>query len=154
MALMNPRLVASALYTTFATACSQHTPGHNAGAKAESVVEGDAGRLGCKHRLQYGLCMTAHIYGRGQMVIPARVRKTARIGRGDVVLVEPEGDGRILLTRLERPKPWGPSRARLVRRKGKHPVIVGGPKVTSEQIRQILNDEFINGEEKTRRMSE
>lgn len=86
--------------------------------------------------------MTAHIYGRGQMVIPARAREEARIGCGDVVLVEPEGDGRILLVRLERPKPSGPSKARLVRRKGKHPVIVGGSKVTNEQIRQILNDEF------------
>ncbi|HEY5481655.1 MAG TPA: AbrB/MazE/SpoVT family DNA-binding domain-containing protein [Verrucomicrobiae bacterium] len=86
--------------------------------------------------------MTAHIYGRGQMVIPARARKEAGFGRGDVVLVEPEGDGRILLTRLERSKPPGPSNARLVRRKGKHSVIVGGPKIANEQIRQILNDEF------------
>ena len=76
------------------------------------------------------------------MVIPARARKEARIGRGDVVLVEPEGDGRILLTRLERPKPRRPSEAQLVRRAGKHPLIVGGPKVTSARIRQILNDEF------------
>ena len=86
--------------------------------------------------------MTAHIYGRGQMVIPAKVRAEARIGCGDVVLVEPEGDGRILLTRLERPNRRQAPRARLVRRKGMHPVIVGGQKVTNQQIRQILNDEF------------
>ncbi len=95
-----------------------------------------------KRRLQHLLSMTAHIYGRGQMVIPAKARKEARIGRGDVVLVEPEGDGRILLTRLERAKSPEPSKARLVRRKGKHPVIVGGPRITTEQIRRILSDEF------------
>jgi len=76
------------------------------------------------------------------MVIPAKARKEARIGQGDVVLVEPEGDGRILLTRLERAKPQGASRARLVRRQGKHSVIVGGPRITSDQIRRILSDEF------------
>jgi len=41
--------------------------------------------------------MNATIYGRGQMVIPARARKEARIGTGDVVSVHPEGDGRIVL---------------------------------------------------------
>jgi hypothetical protein len=76
------------------------------------------------------------------MVIPARARKEARIGQGDVVLVEPEGDGCIRLTRLERAKPQGPSKARLVHRKGKHPVIVGGPSITPDQIRRILSDEF------------
>ena len=50
------------------------------------------------------LYMTAHIYGRGQMVIPAKARKEARIGQGDVVLVQPEGNGRIVLTRLEKPQ--------------------------------------------------
>ena len=76
------------------------------------------------------------------MVIPARARAEARIGQGDVVLVEPEGDGRIVLIRLERPKPRQPAKARLMPRKGKYPVLVGGPRVTRQQIRQILNDEF------------
>ena len=76
------------------------------------------------------------------MVIPAKARKEARISQGDVVLVEPEGDGRIMLTRLERAKPRGPSKARLVRRQGKHAVIVGGPSITPAQIRRILSDEF------------
>jgi toxin-antitoxin system PIN domain toxin len=71
------------------------------------------------------------------MVIPARARAEARIGQGDVVLVEPEGDGRIVLIRLERPKPRQPAKARLMPRKGKHPVLVGGPRVTRQQIRQI-----------------
>ena len=42
--------------------------------------------------------MHATIYGRGQMVIPAKARKEARIDTGDVVNVLPEGDGRLVLT--------------------------------------------------------
>ena len=76
------------------------------------------------------------------MVIPARAREEAHIGQGDVVSVEPEGDGRIVLIRLERPRSGQPAKARLVRRRGKHPVLVGGPEVARQQIRQILNDEF------------
>jgi len=86
--------------------------------------------------------MTAHIYGRGQMVIPSKARKEAGISTGDVVLVEPNGDGRILLIRLERPKPRKPSDARLIRRKGRHAIIAGAPKVSADQIRRILQDEF------------
>jgi AbrB family looped-hinge helix DNA binding protein len=86
--------------------------------------------------------MTAHIYGRGQMVIPARARKEAHIGQGDLVLVEPQGDGRIMLIRLEKPTPPRPVKARLVRRRRMHSVLVGGPRVSRQQIRQILNDEF------------
>ena len=37
MELMNPRLVPSALYTTFATAVLQHAPGHNAIGEAERL---------------------------------------------------------------------------------------------------------------------
>jgi AbrB family looped-hinge helix DNA binding protein len=86
--------------------------------------------------------MTAHIYGRGQMVIPSKARKEAGIDSGDVVLVESNGDGRILLTRLERPKPGKHANARLVRRKGRHSVITGTPEVNLEQINRILRDEF------------
>ena len=46
--------------------------------------------------------MHATVYGRGQMVIPARARKEARIETGDVVNVLPEGDGRLVLVRMER----------------------------------------------------
>jgi bifunctional DNA-binding transcriptional regulator/antitoxin component of YhaV-PrlF toxin-antitoxin module len=38
------------------------------------------------------------------MVIPSQARKRARIDRGDRLDVQIEGDGRILLVRLERPK--------------------------------------------------
>lgn len=86
--------------------------------------------------------MTAHIYGRGQMVLPSKARKEAGIDTGDVVLVEPNGDGRILLTRLERPKSAKPANARLIRRKGRHSVIAGAPKVDPQQINRILRDEF------------
>jgi AbrB family looped-hinge helix DNA binding protein len=81
--------------------------------------------------------MNATIYGRGQMVIPAKARKQAGIDTGDVLSVEPEGDGRIVLVRLERPKPALPQ-IRLVRRKGRHAVLTGGAVVTPEQIRAAL----------------
>ena len=86
--------------------------------------------------------MTAHIYGRGQMVIPAKARKEAGIDGGDVVLVEPYGDGRILLIRLERPKRRKPANARLNRRKAGHAIIGGAPKVSMDRIKTILQDEF------------
>src|SRR5207245_1253996 len=82
--------------------------------------------------------MNAAIYGRGQMVIPARARKEARIGRGDVVQVETQADGRILLIRLERPKPQGPVKPNIVYRKGKHPVGDIGRSITREEIREAL----------------
>ena len=84
--------------------------------------------------------MTAHIYGRGQMVIPARVRKEARLSQGDVVSIQVQGDGRILLVRLERPKPPVPVLARVVRRKGKHPVLDVGRPVSTQEIKQALAD--------------
>lgn len=76
------------------------------------------------------------------MVLPAKARKEAGIDKGDVVLVEPDGDGRILLLRLERPKPRKPTNARLIRRKGRHPVVAGAPNVSLQQINRILHDEF------------
>jgi bifunctional DNA-binding transcriptional regulator/antitoxin component of YhaV-PrlF toxin-antitoxin module len=74
------------------------------------------------------------------MVIPAGARKQARIGQGDVVLVQPEGDGRILLLRLERPQSHAPRKVRIIRRKGTHAVGSTGYKITSEQVRAALED--------------
>jgi bifunctional DNA-binding transcriptional regulator/antitoxin component of YhaV-PrlF toxin-antitoxin module len=76
------------------------------------------------------------------MVIPSKARKEAGINSGDVVLVEPNGDGRILLIRLEQPKPRRAANARLIRRTGKHSVIAGAPKISVQQINRILRDEF------------
>ena len=84
--------------------------------------------------------MTAHIYGRGQMVIPAKARKEARIGQGDVVLVQPEGNGRIVLTRLEKPPSRRARKAKIVFRKGTHAVASTGRKITSAQVRAALED--------------
>ncbi len=81
--------------------------------------------------------MNATIYGRGQMVIPAKARKQAGIDTGDVVSVEPEGDGRLVLVRLERPKTQG-HHIRLVRRRGRHSILTGGPAVTADQVRAAL----------------
>jgi AbrB family looped-hinge helix DNA binding protein len=82
--------------------------------------------------------MHATIYGRGQMVIPARARKEARIDSGDVVDVLPEGDGRLVLVRMERPKPASKNRVRIIRRKGKHPLLSIRRKVSREEIFKAL----------------
>ena len=84
--------------------------------------------------------MTATIYGRGQMVIPAKARKEARLAQGDVLDVRTEGDGRILLVRLEAPRVSAPAKARLVRRKGSHAVIVGARKVSDAELRAALSE--------------
>jgi AbrB family looped-hinge helix DNA binding protein len=88
----------------------------------------------------YHLLMHATIYGRGQMVIPAKARKEAGITTGDVVEVQPDGEGRIILMRLERPKAPRPIKAKITYRKGKHAVGSTGRRITSEQIRELLNE--------------
>jgi AbrB family looped-hinge helix DNA binding protein len=84
--------------------------------------------------------MNATIYGRGQMVIPARARKEARITTGDVLSVHTEGDGKILLVRLERPKSTPKTRVKVTARKGNQSVASSGRPITSAQVRQLLND--------------
>jgi len=82
--------------------------------------------------------MHATIYGRGQMVIPAKARKEARIDAGDVVNVLPEGDGRLVLVRMERPKPRPRNKVRIIRRKGKHSLLSIGRPVSREEIFKAL----------------
>ena len=79
--------------------------------------------------------MHATIYGRGQMVIPARARKEARIDSGDVVNVLPEGDG---LVRMERPKPKPRNKVRIIRRKGKHSLLSIRRKISREEVFKAL----------------
>ena len=83
--------------------------------------------------------MTATVYNRGQMVIPVKARKRARIDQGDVVLVEPEGDGRIVLTRLEKPRPQQ-NRVKIQYRKGTHSIATAGKPITTEQVKALLSD--------------
>jgi bifunctional DNA-binding transcriptional regulator/antitoxin component of YhaV-PrlF toxin-antitoxin module len=71
---------------------------------------------------------------------PAKARKEAHLGTGDVVSVRPEGDGRILLVRLEQPKSTKPVRAKIIYRKGKHPVGDIGRRITREEIKAALAD--------------
>jgi AbrB family looped-hinge helix DNA binding protein len=59
--------------------------------------------------------MHATVYGRGQMVIPAKARKEAHIDSGDIVNVLPEGDGRLVLVRMERPKAKPRNKVRIIR---------------------------------------
>jgi AbrB family looped-hinge helix DNA binding protein len=84
--------------------------------------------------------MTATVYNRGQMVIPAQARKQARIGQGDLLNVQIQGDGRLLLVRLERPKETPAAKVRIIRRKGKHPVGDIGRPITREEIKTALAD--------------
>jgi AbrB family looped-hinge helix DNA binding protein len=84
--------------------------------------------------------MNATIYGRGQMVIPARARKEAGIQQGDVVQVEPEGDGRIVLVRLERPADRPARKVKIKFRKGNHAVASAGRRITSTQVRSLLSE--------------
>jgi len=72
------------------------------------------------------------------MVIPAAARKEARLSQGDVVRVETQGDGRLLLIRLERPRSQRPIKPRIVYRKGKHPVGDIGRPITREEIKEAL----------------
>ena len=96
------------------------------------------GFLACKHCLHYSLFMHATIYGRGQMVIPAKARKEARIDTGDVVNVLPEGDGRLVLVRMERPKPRTQNKVRVIRRKGKHSLLSIGRTISREEVFKAL----------------
>ncbi len=90
--------------------------------------------------LPYLLSMTATLYNRGQMVIPAKARKEARLNQGDILSVEIQGEGRILLVRLEKPRESKPAKARLVYRKGTHPVLVGVRKPTQQELKAALAD--------------
>jgi AbrB family looped-hinge helix DNA binding protein len=83
--------------------------------------------------------MHATIYGRGQMVIPAEARKQAGIDQGDVVSVEPDGDGRIVLIRLEKTK-RAKAIVKIQYRRGTHAVGTAGRAITSEQVRALLAD--------------
>jgi bifunctional DNA-binding transcriptional regulator/antitoxin component of YhaV-PrlF toxin-antitoxin module len=74
------------------------------------------------------------------MVIPVKARKGAGIGEGDVLAVEVQGDGRLLLVRLDRPKPFQPTKARIILRKGKHSLGDTGQPITSAQVKQLLKE--------------
>ncbi len=74
------------------------------------------------------------------MVIPAKARKEAGLSQGDVLSVEIQGDGRILLVRLQRPERSRPAKARLLRRKGTHPVLVGTREPSDEELKRALAD--------------
>ena len=80
------------------------------------------------------------MYGRGQMVIPAKARKEAGINQGDVLEVIPDGDGRLILIRLEKPQGQKPIKARITRRKGRHAVGSTGRPITSAEVHQLLNE--------------
>ena len=82
--------------------------------------------------------MHATVYGRGQMVIPARARKESGIDTGDVVNVLPEGKGRLVLVRMERPKPKPRNKVRIIRRKGRHSLLSIRRKVSREEIFKAL----------------
>jgi AbrB family looped-hinge helix DNA binding protein len=82
--------------------------------------------------------MQATIDEQGQMVIPAKARKEARIEIGDVVSVQPEGDGRLILVRLQKSKP-AHERLRVHRGKAGHLVVSGlGRTVSRKEVFKML----------------
>jgi AbrB family looped-hinge helix DNA binding protein len=80
------------------------------------------------------------IYGRGQMVIPAKARKEAGIDQGDVVEVRPDGRGRILLIRMERLKAARAVTPKIRYRKGTHAVGSTGRSISSATVRELLTE--------------
>jgi bifunctional DNA-binding transcriptional regulator/antitoxin component of YhaV-PrlF toxin-antitoxin module len=74
------------------------------------------------------------------MVIPVKARKLAKIGQGDVLAVHPEGDGRILLVRLDRPDRPRPLKTRFIARKGRHTVASTGQPITTEQVKALESE--------------
>jgi AbrB family looped-hinge helix DNA binding protein len=74
------------------------------------------------------------------MVIPAEARRQAGLAKGDIVSVQPEGDGRLILVRLERPKP-ACGNVHIIRRKGKHAVADSGRAVSSDEVQKFI-DQF------------
>jgi AbrB family looped-hinge helix DNA binding protein len=103
------------------------------------VVLGPRNRLTVSNAYLMFAWMHATIYGRGQMVIPAEARKQAGIDQGDVVSVEPDGDGRIVLIRLEKTR-RAKAKVRIQYRQGTHAVATAGRAITSEQVRALLAD--------------
>ena len=73
------------------------------------------------------------------MVIPAEARREAGIGQGDVVEVRPEGNGRIVLIRMERSEASAPASPRIRKRRGAHAVGFMGRPITSDDVRKLLS---------------
>jgi len=84
--------------------------------------------------------MHATIYGRGQMVIPAEARREAGISQGDVVEVRPEGNGRIVLIRMERSEAPVPASPRIRKRRDAHAVGFMGKPIKSDDVRKLLSE--------------
>jgi AbrB family looped-hinge helix DNA binding protein len=84
--------------------------------------------------------MTTRVTAKGQMVIPAKVRKEAGISQGDVLDVQLQGNGRLLVIRLNKPQEPARPKVKIIYRKGTHAVGSTGGKITSEQIRAALQD--------------
>jgi AbrB family looped-hinge helix DNA binding protein len=78
--------------------------------------------------------MKATVYSRGQLVIPAEARRAAGIQRGDVFSVQAEGPGKLVLIRMEIPKP---PQYRIVHRKGQHAIATGGRKISHGEIKRL-----------------
>ena len=82
--------------------------------------------------------MYATIYERGQMSIPAKARKQAGIEAGDVVSIEPEGDGRLMLVRREKTRP-SHEKLRVHRGKAGHLVVSGlGRAISRAEVFKML----------------
>ncbi len=79
--------------------------------------------------------MTLIADGKKRVTLPKPVRP------GDAFDCVQEG-GRFVLVKLERPAPTTAARATLRHRKGRHPVLVGGPQFSAAQLKQIIQEVF------------
>jgi hypothetical protein len=79
--------------------------------------------------------MTLIADGKKRVTLP----KPAKPGDAfDCVLQE----GRFVLVKLERPEPAKAARGTLRQRKGRHSVLVGGPKLGVAHLKEIINEVF------------
>jgi AbrB family looped-hinge helix DNA binding protein len=80
--------------------------------------------------------MHATIDFRGQMIIPAKARKKVGIEAGDVVSVQPNGQGCLLLVRQQKSRP---ERFRVHRGKAGHWVVGGlGRTISRQEVYKML----------------
>jgi hypothetical protein len=79
--------------------------------------------------------MTLIADGKKRVTLPKPARP------GDAFDCVQEKD-RFVLVKLERPAKVSATRSKLRARKGRHPVIMGGPKFSATHLKQIINEVF------------
>lgn len=86
--------------------------------------------------------MEAIIGTNGTVAIPAELRELTGIMDGDRVIIEATASGEIVLTPVEHPSriTRTPQKPQITRRQNSHPVGSTGRIVTTQQVREFLNE--------------